>query len=363
VFHYNIHMAVPLDGTITYTELAPRLSLDASQLKQMLRQLMPIHIFAEPTPGQIAHTASSRLLATHPGIASFTGFMVEGTFPYAAGQIETFEKWGHGRPEPNRTAVSHYYGTDLSMFEYFETHAPAVRERFALLMTHMSGNPLMDNSHVARGFDWSSLAPDGVVVDVAGGMGHCSIPIAESTAPTVKLIVQDLPQIIAKAGDPATCVIPEPLRSRFEFMAYDFYAPQPVKGAAAYFLRMIVSFGGCPRARSLSHPLPSSFVRSFVRPSVRTFSDRDENSRSLSHTDAQLLGRLRAPHPPQYYPLGKSLSFPPWLVRYAIDDISRTGLLLPSVLLPLRYHARAHHVSGVMHRHRHQHRHQHQHRE
>jgi hypothetical protein len=225
---------------VTYTDLAHQLSLDASQLKQMLRQIMPIHVFTEPSPGHIAHTASSRLLATHAGIASFAGFMLEETFPYTANQIETFEDWGHGRPEPNKTAVSHYYGTDLSMFEYFETQLPVVRERFAALMTHMSSNPLMNNSHVARGHDWASLPVDSVVVDVAGGMGHCSIPIAESSHESVKLVVQDLPKIIDKAGNPETCVVPEKLRSRFEFMPYDFYQPQPVKGAAVYFLRMIV---------------------------------------------------------------------------------------------------------------------------
>ncbi|EXJ57196.1 hypothetical protein A1O7_07543 [Cladophialophora yegresii CBS 114405] len=259
VFHYNIHTAVPLDGTITYTDLASKLSLDASQLKQMLRQIMPIHVFTEPKPGHVAHTASSRLLATDAGIASYTGFMVEGTFPYAACQIETFEKWGHGRPEPNRTAVSHYYATDLSMFEYFETHAPSVRDRFARLMTHMSSNPLMANGHVASGFDWSSLPQDGVVVDVAGGMGHCSNRIAERTAPTVKLIVQDLPKIIAQASDPATCVIPQPLRGRFEFMAHDFYEVQPVKGAAVYFLRMILhSYSDAYALRILRNIIPSS---------------------------------------------------------------------------------------------------------
>ncbi len=224
----------------------------------MLRQLMPIHIFTEPTPGHIAHTASSRLLATQPGIASFTGFMVEGTFPYTAGQIETFEKWGHGRPEPNRTAVSHYYGTELGMFEYFETHAPSVRERFATLMTHMSSNPLMDNSHVARGFDWTALPQDAVVVDVAGGMGHCSIPIAQSTHESVKLVVQDLPKIIDKAGEAATSVIPQILRARFTFMPYDFYTEQPVKGAAVYFLRMIMhSYSDAYALRILRNIIPA----------------------------------------------------------------------------------------------------------
>ena len=240
VFRYGIATAIPLNSTITYTDLASKLNLDASQLKQMLRQLMPIHVFRESQPGHISHTASSKLLATHEGIRTFNNFMVNETFPWCAGQFETFEDWGHGRPEPNRTAVSHYYGTDMSMFEYFETSNLAVRERFARLMTHMSSNPLMANSHIARGFDWSSLPPDSMVVDVAGGMGHCSIPIAESTPQTTSLIVQDLPKIVEKAKAPSSCVIPFPLRPRFSFQAYDFYSPQPVKGAAVYFLRMIL---------------------------------------------------------------------------------------------------------------------------
>lgn len=78
-----------------------------------------------------------------------------------------------------------------------------------------------------------------VVVDVAGNVGHCSIPIARAN-PAVKIVVQDLPKIVARGADPATSVIPAELRHRFTFMEHDFYAPQPVKGAAVYFLRMIM---------------------------------------------------------------------------------------------------------------------------
>ncbi|KIW83888.1 hypothetical protein Z517_03134 [Fonsecaea pedrosoi CBS 271.37] len=240
VYRYKVAEGVPLDGgTISYPDLADKLGVDASQLKQMLRQLMPIHVFREPQPGRVGHTASSRLLATHGGIATFMGFLAEDTFPLCARQVDALEKWGHGRPEPTRTALSYYYDTDLPCHDYYETN-PAVRDRFGRLMTHLTANPLMANGHVARGFDWGSLPRDSVVVDVAGNAGHCAVPIAESTDPSVRIVVQDLPKVVAAARDPATSVIPASLRDRFDFMAHDYFTPQPVRGAAVYFLRMIV---------------------------------------------------------------------------------------------------------------------------
>ncbi|KIW97629.1 uncharacterized protein Z519_01213 [Cladophialophora bantiana CBS 173.52] len=239
VYRYNVASGVPLNGTISYADLAVKLGLDASQLKQMLRQLMAIHVFTEPQPGHVGHTASSRLLATHAGIATFTGFLAEDTFPLCAVQVEALEKWGHGRPEPSRTALSYYYDTDLPCHDYYETN-PAVRERFGRLMTHLTANPLMANSHISRGYEWESLPRDSVVVDVAGNAGHCAIPIAEATDPSVRIVVQDLPKVVASARDPETSVIPLPLRPRFDFMAHDYFTPQPVKGAAVYFLRMII---------------------------------------------------------------------------------------------------------------------------
>ncbi|OQV11194.1 hypothetical protein CLAIMM_15064, partial [Cladophialophora immunda] len=169
VYRYNVAAGVPLDSTgtgsgISYADLAAQLGLDASQLKQMLRQLMAQHVFREPQPGRVAHTASSRLLATHAGIATFTGFLTEDTLPLVARQVDALERWGHGRPEPTRTALSLYYDTDLPCHAYYETDPP-VRDRFGRLMTHLTANPLMANGHVARGFDWARLPGDSVVVD------------------------------------------------------------------------------------------------------------------------------------------------------------------------------------------------------
>lgn len=229
---------MPHDDTISYTDLARKLSLDASQLKQMLRQLMQLHVFAEPSAGEVSHTASSRLL-THWGVGAFNEFIALDTFPAAARQLEALESFGHGRPEPNKGALNFYYDTETSMYEFYESR-PEVRDRFSRLMTYMSRNPVMANAHVASGFDWARLPADSIVVDVAGNAGHCAVAIAETTNQGVRVVVQDMPSVVAKAADPATSVVPEALRPRVEFMAHDMFTAQPVKGAAVYFLRMIL---------------------------------------------------------------------------------------------------------------------------
>jgi hypothetical protein len=158
------------------------------------------------------------------------------TINYAMHQLDALDKWGHGSQEPNEAALNIAHNTDKSMYEYYEDNQE-VRERFSSLMTYVSSMDAMANKYVAAAFDWASLG-EVTIVDVAGNVGHCSIPIAESN-PKAKIIVQDLPQIVERAKNPATCVIPEAIRSRFTFMAHSFYEPQPVE-ADVYFLRMIM---------------------------------------------------------------------------------------------------------------------------
>lgn len=234
---YQIAQAVPSDSAITYTDLAAKVKVDVSQLKRMLRQLINIHIFNEPQPDQVSHSASSKLIL-HWGVGKWFEYMIKDTFEMAAAQIPAIEKWGHGAQEPNEAALNYCYNTDKRMFQYYD-EVPEKGQRFSTLMTYVSGMYTMSNVHIADGFDWASLPAGSTVVDVGGNVGHCSIAIAKAN-PSVKCTIQDLPSMISRASDPATSVIPEELRARFSFMPHDFFTPQPVKNAAVYFLRMIM---------------------------------------------------------------------------------------------------------------------------
>ncbi|KAI4279366.1 MAG: hypothetical protein LQ337_000289 [Flavoplaca oasis] len=72
-----------------------------------------------------------------------------------------------------------------------------------------------------------------LIVDIGGGRGHVLEEFVKDPARrTGRLIVQDLP---AALGDP------DSLSNRgIETMPYDFFTPQPVQGARAYYLRTIL---------------------------------------------------------------------------------------------------------------------------
>ena len=236
IFRYDIAKAVPIDSDISYADLAANTKTDESQLKRMLRYAMTNHIFHEPRPGFVAHTAPSRLLLD-ADMHGWNAFLVEDCFSMAASQIDALEKWGHGSQEPTETALNVAFNTDMMMFPFFNSQ-PDRNARFSKVLQSSMKVESLNTSHVSTGFDWNSLGEEATVVDVGGNMGHCSVVIAQ-TAPNVKCIVQDLPGVLALAQDPQHSVIPAHLKDRISFQDYNFFDPQPVQ-ADVYFLRMII---------------------------------------------------------------------------------------------------------------------------
>ena len=75
----------------------------------------------------------------------------------------------------------------------------------------------------------SPTAP--VFVDVGGGVGHQCVALVERLPQLVgRVVVQDLAAVIANAA-------PHP---RVEYLAHDFWYPQPVTGAAFYYARNVL---------------------------------------------------------------------------------------------------------------------------
>jgi len=73
---------------------------------------------------------------------------------------------------------------------------------------------------------------DPLLIDVGGGLGHdlIAFQLKNPNLPG-KLIVQDLPAVIDSIKD---------LPSGIEAMKYDFFKPQPVKRAKAYYMRTVL---------------------------------------------------------------------------------------------------------------------------
>jgi hypothetical protein len=99
-----------------------------------------------------------------------------------------------------------------------------------------------------------------VVVDVGGGKGQALESIRKAF-PELKgrLIVQDLPEVIKDTNDSGH------LPSSIETMPADFFQPQPIRGAKAYFMRRIMHDWGDEACKSiLKNIVPSMSVDSKV---------------------------------------------------------------------------------------------------
>lgn len=124
-------------------------------------------------------------------------------------------------------------GTKLHYFDWLRSQ-PKLQKAF---------NIVMGISRLNRGEEWFESYPveerllvesslDPLLVDVGGGLGHDLVAFKRKY-PNLpgRLIVQDLPIVIDDVKD---------LPPGIEAMAYDFFKPQPVKGARVYYLRTVL---------------------------------------------------------------------------------------------------------------------------
>ena len=119
------------------------------------------------------------------------------------------------------------------MYEYYNLH-PELGKRFAGAMATFTKGLGLGHEPLINGYDWSSVGGGkGTVVDLGGSTGHTSMAIAKAVS-GIHFIVQELPDIVENLKGE----VPADLADRVEFMAHDFFEPQPVE-ADVYFFRQI----------------------------------------------------------------------------------------------------------------------------
>jgi hypothetical protein len=71
----------PVGETATYTQISEKVGLDELNLRRLLRHAMTNRIFKEVSPGVVAHTAASKILAQDQAMEDWVGFCTEDLFP------------------------------------------------------------------------------------------------------------------------------------------------------------------------------------------------------------------------------------------------------------------------------------------
>lgn len=102
ITHFDLAHKVPVNGAITFTDLAGGVGINEVALRCILRLGIAHRIFQEPKPGVISHSAASRQIADDPRLASWVGSNVDDMWPAAERVVDALVRWPQ-LDEPNQT--------------------------------------------------------------------------------------------------------------------------------------------------------------------------------------------------------------------------------------------------------------------
>ena len=223
IIRFDIASKVPLDGDISYSDLASATGLEESVLTRIVRYGTLCRLFAEKRPGYVSHTLLSKLLATTELQRSFVRMVIENIIPGWLRLADALQKWP-GTEEPSQTAFLLAENSTQPTFFHQVALDPGRAARFAQTMSSWSSG-----ENIGQDYDWNSLSEGkGTLVELGGSTGHTAFRISEHH-PSLEIIVQDKEEVIAvtKPRDD----------SNVSFQIHDFFTEEPIKGADAYMFR------------------------------------------------------------------------------------------------------------------------------
>ncbi|TFK36398.1 S-adenosyl-L-methionine-dependent methyltransferase [Crucibulum laeve] len=250
-------------------DIAAKTGTEASMISRALRLLAAHYIFKEVTPDVFANNRLSSILDTgkdvgylmtllkdivgNPtgehaisrvnakkfintnGIAALVDLSVDYGFKNASFVPDVFIN------KIDKSAFQVAHGAEKPFWEFCETH-PAHLQRFQVAMG--GWRTMQSPDSIFKGFGWSSLPENSVVVDVGGGNGSVSFEIAQ-VAPQIKVVVQDRAQTIENItvptweADAEKKIMVESGRVTLE--GQDFFESQVIKrDVAVFFLRFVL---------------------------------------------------------------------------------------------------------------------------
>ena len=232
IYRYKIASSFGIHEEPSFESLSATCGLNVQDLRRITRYAMTDHIFHEPRPGFIAHTAASQLLAQNTLVNDFVGNVCEVRFPASARTVDALEKYGQSQ-DASQSGFSLADNTARGLYDEF-SHDPERTRRWNGAMRALALE--IDFQFILDSFPWTSYHTP-TILDVGGGCGDASIGLAPCL-PGAKFIVQDSSESALQHGKDL-CLSTKTLSSNISFQAYDFRTPQPVHGADIYYFRNI----------------------------------------------------------------------------------------------------------------------------
>ncbi|KAK4233342.1 6-hydroxytryprostatin B O-methyltransferase [Achaetomium macrosporum] len=232
LLRFDIFHLVPAPGTVSYRDLAAAASklantgaaIPKGRLKSIVRMAMTAGLFREPKPDRVGHSATSALLARDADVHAWAFSLCTSSAPTALSMTAAHDRFTPASVAKSETAFNVAFGTELPFFDWLAQN-PAKRERFAGYMRNVTTSEGVHVKHLVNGHPWADLGSGALVVDAY---------------PTLRFVVQDLPDNANAGRQAAEATFPDHISSRLTFQGHDFTQPQPMAGADVYLLRMIL---------------------------------------------------------------------------------------------------------------------------
>ena len=134
LYHFKVPPLVPVEGGISYADLASKLNVRETVVRRYMQNAMVIGVFKESAsnPNIIQHTADSETLATDTQLFEAIGLLLDEMLPSFLSMEASLRKWPQSQ-ETNQSGFSLANNTEKTMYETFATD-PSRSKRFGMAM-------------------------------------------------------------------------------------------------------------------------------------------------------------------------------------------------------------------------------------
>ncbi|KAI3559148.1 hypothetical protein CABS01_02474 [Colletotrichum abscissum] len=204
---------------------------DPALLYRFLRLMASNHLLEETSVGVFKPT-SFGVSVTAPLFDSLIHSFNDTILPMYAKMPEYFSKTDYTNPQDSSYTVFQYaHRWDGDLWSYYQAH-PKQQEQFSTIQQTISGlHPAWTEIFPVERLMEGDDAQTPLLVDVGGSTGHDVLKFHSIYPETAsRLYLEDLGSVVDQA------VLPEGVNR----VSYDFFTPQPIRGARAYLLHSIL---------------------------------------------------------------------------------------------------------------------------
>ncbi|KAJ6608071.1 S-adenosyl-L-methionine-dependent methyltransferase [Mycena sp. CBHHK59/15] len=238
-------------------DIAAKNAQDPEKLARFIRYLATHHVYREVQPNVFANTRISSMLDTlkpskeiitdpehkHDktiGLAALVSHHLDEAFKASAYAWETLADPATVRSgDPTASPFARAMGLVETLWEFYERPEQQFRHhRFGIGMQGIEA--LQPADAILKAYQWNSLPPESLVVDVGGGVGTSCLTLA-AEFPSLKFVVQDRKGVIEQGKELWNTKMATAITSgQVRLEVHDFFTPQPQTNASVFLLKQIM---------------------------------------------------------------------------------------------------------------------------